>query len=93
MVSTGLASKLSLQLEINDLEAVEAKGGSGALSEIPADDDHMRAAWGQVQLGCLPSSVQVCPTLCHTLLLRPGRVLTTADRPLASVCLCHRIAL
>lgn len=42
------------------------KGWSGALSEIPADKEHMSVVWGQVQSSCFPPSVQVYLILCLT---------------------------
>lgn len=59
-------------------------GGSGGLSEIPADNDHMSAVWGQFQSLCLPPSIQLYFILCLAQLLWPGWVLSTADWPLAS---------
>lgn len=65
---------------------MEAEGGSGALSEIPADDDHMSAAWGWGQsCGSLPpvrsllsSVVSSCPGLGERLPQQTGLSLCSA---------------
>lgn len=77
---------LSLQPEINDLEAMEAKAGSGALSEIPADDDHMSArsspaAHLPLCRPILSSVLPNCPGLGECFLQQTG--------PWPLLCLCH----
>lgn len=42
------------------------KGGSGALSEIPTDNEHVSVVWGQGQSGGLPPSVRIYLILCLT---------------------------
>lgn len=67
------------------------KGGSGALSEITADDEHMSVVWGRGQSSCLPPSVQIYLILSYPASLGLGEHLPQQTNRWPLLGLCHLI--